>query len=521
MKFIQGKNREQSILFPESLDQIIDQDNEVRIIDLFVESINISDFKFVVKTTIEGRPAYHPKDLLKLFVYGYLNSIRSSRVLEKECKRNIEVMWLMKELAPDHNTISNFRRDNEKAIRKVFRYTVSIAKQFDLIGGKLIAGDSTKLRAQNSKKNNFNERKIERHLAYIDDKLSHYNAALAEADEDNKKIIEKEIAKQNERKDFYNDLTKQLEETGEVQISVSDPDSRQLITRNSITEVAYNVQTVVDAKHNIPIDYKVTNENDSKAMGAMLRRTKTILGSNDFTALYDKGYHTGSEIKTAIDLGIDIMVAIPEVASHAPDIKYDVSNFKYDEVKDTFTCPQGEVLSTNGRWYKRDNGKSFRQMKHYKTKACYSCPVNNLCTKNEAGRLIERSEHAPFIEQNRLNIETNPTTYKKRQAIIEHTYGIIKRQWGFYYILTKKGIKRASADVGFMMVVYNLRRLMNILDKNVLKKFLRELGFLFFEIMTSTKAFACNMASPIFTTSRRNLFYKPPHIASKRLIFVC
>lgn len=506
MKFIQGKNREQSILFPESLDQIIDQNNEVRIIDLFVESINISDFKFVVKRTIEGRPAYHPKDLLKLFVYGYLNSIRSSRVLEKECKRNIEVMWLMKELAPDHNTISNFRRDNEKAIGKVFRYTVSIAKQFDLIGGKLIAGDSTKLRAQNSKKNNFNERKIERHLAYIDDKLEAYNKALAEADEDNKKIIEKEIEKQNEQKDFYNDLTKQLDETGEVQISTSDPDSRQLITRNNITEVAYNVQTVVDAKHNIPIDYKVTNENDSKAMGAMLRRTKTILGSNNFTALYDKGYHTGSEIKTAIDLGIDIMVAIPEVASNAPDTAYNVSNFKYDKVNDAFTCPQGETLTTNGTWYRKDNGKSFRQMKHYKTKACYACPVNNLCTKNKAGRLIERSEHAPFIEQNRLNIEANAATYKRRQAIVEHPYGVIKRQWGFYYISTKKGIKRASADVGFIMVVYNLRRLMNILDENLLKKFLKELGSLFFEISSSIKAFAFNIGSLIFTAIARKSF---------------
>ena len=165
MKFIQGKNRTQSILFPESLDQIIDQNNEVRIIDLFVESINPSDFKFVIKTSIEGRPSFDSKDLLKLFVYGYLNQIRSSRALEKECKRNIELMWLMKELAPDHNTISNFRKENEKAIRKVFRYTVSIAKQFDLIGGKLVAGDSTRLRAQNSKKNNFNARKIERHLA--------------------------------------------------------------------------------------------------------------------------------------------------------------------------------------------------------------------------------------------------------------------------------------------------------------------------------------------------------------------
>jgi transposase len=222
MQFIQGKNREQSLLFPESLDQIIDQDNEVRIIDLFVESIKIEDFQFNIKTTKEGRPAYHPKDLLKLFVYGYLNHIRSSRLLEKECKRNIELMWLMKQLVPDHNTISNFRRDNEKAISKVFRYTVSIAKQFDLIGGKLIAGDSTKLRAQNSKKNNFNEHKIERHLAYIDARLAEYNTALAEADEDNKKIIEEEIKKHEGRKDNYQNMQRELEQSGEPQISTSD-----------------------------------------------------------------------------------------------------------------------------------------------------------------------------------------------------------------------------------------------------------------------------------------------------------
>ena len=328
------KNRTQSILFPESLDQIIDQNNEVRIIDLFVESINPADFKFVIKTSIEGRPSYNPKDLLKLFVYGYLNQIRSSRALEKECNRNIELMWLMKELAPDHNTISNFRKDNEKAIRKVFRYTVSIAKQFDLIGGKLVAGDSTKLRAQNSKKNNFNERKIERHLAYIDNKLNEYNKALEVADDENKKIIQLEILKQNRRKRQYQNYTAILEQTGEAQISTSDPDSRQLITRNNITEVAYNIQTVVDAKHNLPIDYKVTNENDSKAMGAMLRRTKIILKTTDFTALYDKGYHTGTEIKTAIDLGIHIMVAIPDVASNAPDTAYNVPNFKYDYQND-------------------------------------------------------------------------------------------------------------------------------------------------------------------------------------------
>lgn len=499
MQFIQGKNRTQSILFPESLDQIIEQDNEVRIIDLFVESLNLTDFKFHIKTSTEGRPAYHPKDLLKLFVYGYLNHIRSSRRLEKECKRNIELLWLMKELAPDHNTISNFRRDNEKAIRKVFRHTVSIAKQFDLIGGTLVAGDSTKLRAQNSKKNNFNEAKIERHLAYIDTKLDEYNKALAEADEDNKQIITKEIQKHTKRKVDYENMSRQLANTGEYQISTSDTESRQMITRNNITEVAYNVQTVVDAKHNIPIDYKVTNNNDTRAMGGMLRRTKTILGATNFTALYDKGYHTGSEIKKAVDLNVEIMVAIPGVASFAPDENYNFSHFKYDETNDTYTCPQQKVLTTNGNWYQKNKERYFYLAKHYKTNACAICPARERCTKSKKGRLIERSEYASYIEQNKLNIETNAVVYKKRQSIVEHPYGTIKRQWGFDYIITKKGMKGASADVGFMFIAYNLRRIINILGKDMLQKFLKKLALLFYRILPSIKATIFKICPSIFS----------------------
>jgi transposase len=506
MQFIEGKNRTQSILFPQSLDQIISSDNEVRIIDLFVESINLEDFHFVMKTTKEGRPAYHPKDLLKLFVYGYLNHIRSSRQLEKECKRNIELMWLMKQLAPDHNTISNFRRDNEKAIKKVFRYTVSIAKQFNLIGGKLIAGDSTKLRAQNSKKNNFNEGKIERHIAYIDAKLEEYNKALATADEDNKKIIEEEIKKHKGRKDNYENMQRTLDETGEVQISTSDPESRQLMTRNNISEVAYNVQTVVDAKHNIPIDYKVTNENDSRALSGMLRRTKTILGTNEFTALYDKGYHTGCEIKMAVTAGIDIMVAIPGIASVAPDANYNMSHFIYDETNDTYTCPQHQTLTTNGNPYQKSKNRNYYTVKHYKTNACSVCPARALCTKNTKGRLIERSEFAPYIEQNKQNIEARPELYKQRQSIVEHPYGTIKRQWGFYYVITKKGIKRAAADVGFMFIAYNLRRLMNIIDPTEFKKFLRELVFLFFQIKSLIKAIIFKISHAIFKSLNAQTF---------------
>ena len=509
MQFIQGKNRTQSILFPDSLDQIIEQDNEVRIIDLFVESINLSDFKFIIKTTKEGRPAYHPKDLLKLFVYGYLNHIRSSRQLEKECKRNIELLWLMKELAPDHNTISNFRRDNEKAIRKVFRHTVSIAKHFDLIGGTLVAGDSTKLRAQNSKKNNFNEAKIERHLAYIDAKLDEYNKALSEADENNKKVIEEVIKKHTDRKNDYENMSRQLEQTGEPQISTSDPASRQLMTRNNISEVAYNVQTVVDAKHCLPIDYKVTNENDTRALSGMLRRTRIILGTPNFTALYDKGYHTGSEIKRALTSGIEIMVAIPAIASIAPDGNYTMSHFKYDEINDTYTCPQNHILTTNGNYYQKSKNGYFYAAKHYKTNACHNCPAKSLCTISTKGRLIVRTEYAEYVEQNRINIEADPVTYKKRQSIVEHPYGTIKRQWGFYYVITKKGIKRASADVGFMFIAYNLRRMMNIIDKNLLTKFLQELAFLFSEILTSIKPIIFKMGHLFLKQSSYKLFRKP------------
>jgi hypothetical protein len=292
---------------------------------------------------------------------------------------------LLKGLAPNHNTIANFRKNNPKAIARVFRATVKMASHFELIGGTLVAGDSTKLRAQNSKKNNFNPSKIERHIAYIDARLEEYNAALAKEDGDviGNETIAKKIQKNTAQKQKYIDYQNTIDTTGVTQISTSDPDSRQIMTRNNILEVAYNVQTVVDAKHNIPIDFKVTNENDSKAMGGMLRRSKTILGHNNFTAIYDKGYHTGSEFDYAARLAIDVLVAIPGVAAHAPDMAFDVEHFKYDKKTDSYTCPAKETLTTNGNWYAKKNGKSTTQMKHYKTSACLSCALFERCSKNK------------------------------------------------------------------------------------------------------------------------------------------
>jgi transposase len=485
MKFIQGHNRNQINLFPVSLDQSIDPDNEVRIIDLFVESLSIKDYGFRTDFPENGRPAYHPSDLLKLFIYGYLNKVRSSRDLEKECKRNIEVMWLLKFLRPDHNTIANFRRDNPKAIKKVFRTTVQIARHFDLIGGKLIAGDSTKFRAQNSKKNNFNQSKIDRHIAYIDNKLEEYTRALAESDEDNQNMIREEIKKQQGRKAGYEGLEKRLKESGQPQISLSDPESRQIVIRNNITEVAYNVQTTVDAKNNIPIDYKVTNENDSKAMGNMVQRAKSILRTNEFTVLYDKGFHTGSELKMAQDLGVETIVAIPGVpyTSQAPDPLFNYEFFRYNREDDTYTCPHGQILHTNGSWYKeKTSAGNIILFKQYKTRACRICPVRSHCTRSKKERLIHRSEYADYYERNCTNTIEKEHLYKRRQTIVEHPYGTLKRQWGFSYVLTKQGMNRASADVGFMFIAYNLRRIGNILTMNVLKEYLRMLVSLFFSI---------------------------------------
>ena len=384
MKFITGTNRNQAILFPVSLEQSIDKDNEVRIIDLFTDSLPLQDYGFEMGYVENGRPAYHPSDLIKLYIYGYLNKTRSSRDLEKERKRNIEVIWLLKGLQPDHNTISNFRRDNPKAIKKVFRATVQIAKNFDLIGGKLIAGDSTKFRAQN----------------------------------------------------------------------------------------------------NIPIDYKITNTNDSKAMGNMLRRSKCILRNNEFTALYDKGYHTGTEFKTADDLGIEVMVAIPTVAANAPNPAYNVEHFTYNKKDDYYICPQGNKLTTTGIWHQT---RTYR-FKRYTTKACMACPVKEQCSKAKYGKGIQRSEYQEYINKNKERIEQNKDYYRRRQAIVEHPYGTIKRQWGFNYILTKKGKERASADVGLMFVAYNIRRIMNILGKDKLKKYLEELILLSLAIYRQIRA---------------------------------
>ena len=363
-----------------------------------------------------------------------------------------------------------------------------------------------------TQKNNFNAKKVDHHLTYIDNKLAQYQEQLATADQDTKEEIERDITKHENRKKDYLHIKELLEETGQTQISTSDPESRQLIIRNNIAEVAYNVQTTVDSKNNIPIDYLVTNTNDSKAMGGMLRRAKTILGTNEFTALYDKGYHTGSEFKTADDLGIQVMVAIPRVASNAPDTAYNVEHFFYDEINDCYVCPQGNKLLTNGKWHQ---AKTY-MFKRYTTPACASCCVKKLCSKAKNGKGIQRSEYQEYINKNKEAIEKNPNYYRRRQAIVEHPYGTIKRQWGFSYIMTKKTIKRAQADVGLIFTAYNLRRIINLIGIKTLVSYLQSVLLLFSLYMKLLKRKLIPFEPSHFSTQNITDF---TNLKPKRLIF--
>lgn len=466
MEYQQGQSRQQMTLFTTCLDDMVPLDNTVRFIDQFVEELDLEKMGFDSLSS-QGRPPYDPADLLKLYIYGYMNRMRSSRALEKECHRNLEVIWLMKGLKPDHNTIARFRKANYKAIKNVFRRSVEIARNFNLIGGELIAGDSTKLRAQNSKKNNYNHKKVQRHLDYIDNKLEQHNQALSKADGDQKQDLENQIKQRKEQRKKYTNIAAELNKSTNSenpQLSSSDPDSRHQIVRGSITEVCYTAQTTVDAKHKLFIDYKITNENDKKAMGSMLKRAKTILRTNQFTALYDKGYHTGSEFFIADQLGIKTLVAIPAIgrASQAPNPDYNAENFVYNHQSDSYTCPIGQILTSNQTLYKARN-YTFKQ---YKTKACKSCTVREQCTTAKTnGKIIQRSEFTENIHNNATRVASNEQLYKKRQAIVEHPFGTIKRQWGFDHIITKKGIHSASADFGLIALTYNLKRLIKILAK--------------------------------------------------------
>lgn len=481
MQHIQGEERNQLKMY--CLEQMVAPDSFVRVIDFFVDSIDLASFGFKhVTFKEEGRPPYHPAVLLKLYFYGYRYGIRSSRKLEREAGLNLEVRWLLCEQTPSARTICSFRREYSEAFRSIFRKFVFMLKELGLVEGKTIAIDSFKVRAQNSLKNNYNQKKIDRQMEYIDGRINELEDALDKADsqEDKAKLSQK-IETQQTRKQKYESLQAALEETGKDQISTTDEDAQSVVLQRGITVVGYNVQASVDAKNKLITHFDTGSVNDTNALASVAIAAKEILQVEQMDVLADKGYHTGEQIRQCEQNGITTYVSPKEPASNDPDI-FPITRFVYDATTNSYTCPSGEILSTNGTWLTHSSKgyKSAYKFQRYNTKKCKSCELQPQCTKSKTnGRNIDRSEFAADVEQNNKRVKENPAYYKQRQQLAEHPWGTIKRQRGFDHVLTR-GKKNVLGEVSLVFIGYNLARFIQITEGiNAFKELIKGMITLF------------------------------------------
>ena len=472
MDYIEGMDRRQTILLPEAIEDYIGTENPVRFIEVFVEGLDLRELGFRHSDLKEtGRPPYNPGDLLKMYIYGYLNRERSSRGLEREAGRNVELMWLMRKLRPDFKTIADFRKDNKGAIRGVCREFTMLCRQMDLFGGEIVAIDGSKFRAVNSKKRNFNEKKFKRSIKDIEDKIDKY---LDEMDENDRKEegvkrpskedIEAAIEKLKERKGKYKDLLKEMKERGDRQVSLTDPDSR-LMKKGCGTEVSYNVQTVVDDKHKLIVEHEVTNEgHDSHQLSKMAKMAKETLGVDRLEVLVDKGYYDSWEIKECEDNGIDVYVEEKRSKSEGKNI-YHESDFRYDSGQDIYICPAKKEMRCTGRRRERNN----RVTKVYSARGCKRCELKDKCTEDRRGRRIYRWEHEDVLDKVRHRMKMNRDKMKMRQMLIEHPFGTIKRAMNQGYMLMRR-LENVRGEFSLTVLAYNIKRVMNIIGVKDLVK---------------------------------------------------
>jgi transposase/DNA-directed RNA polymerase subunit H (RpoH/RPB5) len=469
MDYIKGNNRAQISIC--CLEDQIAPDNPVRFIDAFVEHLDLAQLGYITTTLkTEGRPPFHPKVFLKLYLYGYLNGIRSSRKLERESFRNIEVQWLLGELTPNYHSIADFRKVNSKALRNTFKLFVLFLKDAELIGGHTVAIDGTKVRAHNSKKNNYNQKKIDRHLHYIEAKSNEYLKQLEENDAEESttlvKDVQQKLQRLKESKINYEILQEKLEQSEVPQISTTDPDARALLVQGQVVEVSYNMQTAVDEKHKLIVATHTINRNDRNALTDIAVEAKQNLQAETLTAISDKGYHNARKLQECKDQNITTICAQQEIVNSndkGTTEDYLVTKFTYNEADDTYTCPQGRILRTQGTWHTKSRDYTPYRFKKYRTSDCKTCPVKHLCTgRAKGGREIERSEFARAVEENAQRYHNNKELYRKRQELNEHIFGTIKRKWGYYYT-NLKGLEKVNGEHSLICLVYNIKRTINIL----------------------------------------------------------
>ena len=476
MAFIQGIDRNQQMMLPECIEDYIDEDNSVRVIDAYVNTLDVKAIGFTkAEKQKRGAPSYHPQTLLKLYLYGYMNSLRTSRKLERETYRNIEAIWLLEKLQPDFKTIADFRKENKKQLEEIFKDFTLLCKQLELFGEKFIAVDGTKIKASNSKKNNYTKKKITRQLKYIEEKAKEYLEQLDENDEKEKteqkkytkKEIEEKIEQLKRRKEKYKYLEKKLTDSGENEISTVDQDARLMDNKNNGVEVSYNVQTAVDSENSLIVAYDVINNpSDQGNLNKMAEKAKEIfIGKKEIEVAADKGYYQGEDLKKCEENKTITYVAKQTQSNSTGDREFYGDKFKYVEERDIYICPTGKEL------YRAKHKKEAPKRIRYKNyKACQECEYKKRCTKSAKGREINRSKHQDFLDIVDARTQENMEKYLERQKIVEHPYGTIKRSMNAGYFLTR-GLDSVKAETALIMLAYNMRRAINILGvKQIIHK---------------------------------------------------
>ncbi len=466
-RFIEGVSRSQSTLFPECLEDWIDEDNPVRVIDVFVDELDLGDLEFErVAAASTGRPGYHSSILLKLYIYGYLNRVQSSRRLEREAGRNVEVMWLTGRLAPDHKTIADFRKDNGRAIRKVCSQFVALCRQLNLFADASVAIDGSKFKAVNNRDRNFTRAKMQRRMAQIEASVERYLHQLDSADrqEPSQALatrtarLKDKIARLKQEMQRLVSLDAQMQETPDKQISLTDPDARSMATSGRGSGVVgYNVQASVDTTHHLIVIHEVTNVgNDRAQLSPMAKKTKTVLQTNKLDVVADRGYFSSLEILACDEAGITVTLPKPQTSGSRAKGMFTRQDFRYVADDDVYICPADERLAFH--YQNEENGLTLRR---YWTNECQHCTIKHRCTTGKERR-ITRWEHEHLLDEVQERLDQHPEKMRQRRETVEHPFGTIKMWMGSTHFLMKR-LRNVRTEMALHVLAYNLRRVMNIM----------------------------------------------------------
>src|SRR5499427_5829542 len=466
-RFVEEADRGQWRLLPECLDDFIDESNPVRVIDVFVDALDLAEMSFEgVEPAATGRPSYHPSVLLKLYIYGYLNRVQSSRRLEREAGRNVEVMWLLGRLAPDHKTVADFRKDNGLALRRVCARFVELCREMGLLTTTSVAIDGSKFKAVNNRDKNFTRAKVERRRAQLEESVARYLSQLDTADrQEPTEALATKVTRLNEK------LTKLKEEMAKLaayekrmlaspdqQISLTDPDSRSMATSGRGSGVVgYNVQVAVETEHHLIVTHEVTNTGSDRAQLANIaKQAKAVLQTDKLEAVADRGYFNSPEILACHEAGITVTLPKPLTSGAKSDGRFGKQDFVYIAEEDIYRCPAGERLP-----YRYTNEEGGKVLRRYWSNVCPKCPIKSHCTTGPERR-IARWEHEHLLEAVQRRLDENPQAMRQRRETVEHPFATLKMRMGATHFLMKR-LPKVATEMALHVLAYNLTRVMNIM----------------------------------------------------------